>query len=104
LGILTFFKLITIFNVPFIFSFCSLSKIHEKPLVDDNPATDDLSDPNRPQKLGVFYSELYDNEWTDAFDALTNSGYDDKEAIITLRLTLIVRYKFHYNLHVGNFR
>lgn len=66
-----------------------LSKIAGKRLVDDNPAIADLSDPNRPQKLGEFYSELYDNEWTDAFDALTNSGYDEKETIVTLRFTLI---------------
>ncbi|XP_060602788.1 uncharacterized protein LOC132755870 [Ruditapes philippinarum] len=66
-----------------------LSKIVSERLVDDNPAIADLSDPNRPQKLGEFYSELYDNEWTDAFDALTKSGYDDKDAIVTLRLTLI---------------
>ncbi|XP_060602792.1 uncharacterized protein LOC132755875 [Ruditapes philippinarum] len=66
-----------------------LSKVPEQHLVVDNPAIAELSDPNRPQKLGEFYSELYDNEWTDAFDAITMSGYDEKDTIVTLQLTLI---------------
>ena len=33
-------------------------------------------------KLGERYSELYDNEWTDAFEVLTSDlQYDDKAAI-----------------------
>ncbi|KAL3878223.1 hypothetical protein ACJMK2_030590 [Sinanodonta woodiana] len=51
----------------------------------------DLSDPNRPSKLGERYSELFDNEWTNAFEVLTeNFGKDDTEAIDVLRTILLV--------------
>ncbi|WAQ98813.1 hypothetical protein MAR_023186, partial [Mya arenaria] len=45
-------------------------------------------------KLGEVYSELYDNEWTNAFDGLIRSGYDELEAIQTLKLTLLNIYDF----------
>lgn len=60
-------------------------------LTMDNPNVADLSDMNRPTKLGELYSELYDNEWTDAYVSLTKSDYDEKEAIDILRETLFVR-------------
>lgn len=65
-----------------------LSKIAAERLLDNNPAVADLSDPNRPTKLGEFYTELYDNEWTDACEALKAVGYQEETAIETLRLTL----------------
>jgi hypothetical protein len=71
-------------------NYCRLSKVAGDRLTDNNPAIADLSDPNRPTKIGEMYSEVYDNEWTDAFEALTNAGYDEREAIDTLRLTLMV--------------
>jgi hypothetical protein len=49
-----------------------------------------LSDPNRPTKLGEVYSELYDNQWTDAFEALKKAGHEEQFAIETLALTLQV--------------
>ncbi|XP_053400214.1 uncharacterized protein LOC123557872 [Mercenaria mercenaria] len=66
-----------------------LSKFAGDKLVDNNPAITDLSDPNRPTKLGEFYSEIYDNEWTNAFEALVDGDYDEITAIETLRLTLL---------------
>ncbi|XP_052795711.1 uncharacterized protein LOC128228437 isoform X2 [Mya arenaria] len=71
-----------------------LSKIAGDRLTTDNPNITDLSDPNRPLKLGEKYSELYDNEWTDAFDCLTESGYTEDEAIETLYLTLLNVFEF----------
>lgn len=59
-------------------------------LTENNPAIADLSDPNRPTKLGEMYSEMYDNEWTDAFEELEKGGYSEEESIETLRLTLLV--------------
>ncbi|OWF41297.1 uncharacterized protein LOC110462653 [Mizuhopecten yessoensis] len=47
-----------------------LSKIAGSKLVHGNPAITDLSDANRPTKLSERYSELYDNEWTDALEEL----------------------------------
>ena len=42
----------------------------EDKLTKGNPAITDLGDPNRPMKIAEKYSELYDNEWTDAMDYL----------------------------------
>lgn len=67
-----------------------MSKVAGERLVENNPAITDLSDQNRPTKLGEIYSELYDNEWTDALEGLTSDGYDDEFAISTLLLTFIV--------------
>lgn len=39
-------------------------------LTDNNPNIADLSDKNRPVKLAERYCELYDNQWTDAYDVL----------------------------------
>ena len=50
----------------------------------------DLSDSNRPDKLGEQLSDLFDNEWKDAFESLSEGGYTEEEAIQTLRLTLVV--------------
>lgn len=47
---------------------CRLSKIAGAKLTDGNPSITNLSDPNRPMKLGDKFSELYDNEWTDLLD------------------------------------
>ncbi|XP_045205550.2 uncharacterized protein LOC123557873 [Mercenaria mercenaria] len=66
-----------------------LSKMAGQRLVQDNPAIADLSDPNRPTKLGEIYSEIYDNEWTDALEGLLDAGYEEVEAIMTLKLTLM---------------
>ena len=35
-----------------------------------NPNIAELSDPNRPTKVAEAFKELYDNEWTDAFEEL----------------------------------
>jgi hypothetical protein len=72
-------------------NFTRLSKLPANKLTDNNTAITDLSDGNRPTKLGVLYSELYDNEWTDAYDALLKAGYNDDEAITILNLTLKVK-------------
>ncbi|XP_052797143.1 uncharacterized protein LOC128229321 [Mya arenaria] len=72
-----------------------LSKLAGDKLTKDNPNIADLSDRNRPTKLGEMYSELYDNEWTDAFEGLTKGGgYKDEEAIKALRKTLDSAYTF----------
>jgi len=60
----------------------------------NNPAICDLSDQNRPTKLGEMYNELYDNEWTDAFEGLQSAGYTDLETVDTLRMTLEVTVSY----------
>ena len=46
-------------------------------LTNNNPNISDLSDKNRPTKLAERYTELYDNQWTDAFVVLQASHKDD---------------------------
>lgn len=36
----------------------------------NNPSIADLSDRNRPTKLGERFGQLYDNEWSDAHETL----------------------------------
>ena len=48
-------------------------------LTDNNPNIADLSDRNRPTKLAERYTELYDNQWTDAFEIIYNNN--DNETI-----------------------
>ncbi|KAH3833993.1 hypothetical protein DPMN_107311 [Dreissena polymorpha] len=50
-----------------------LSKVVGEKLMKDNSYITDLSDENRPTKIGEVYTKLYDNEWTDAYEALTKS-------------------------------
>lgn len=47
-----------------------LSEIASTRLRANNPNIADLSDQNRATKLGERISELYDNEWTDAFESI----------------------------------
>lgn len=50
-----------------------LSALTSSKLRDNNPNLTDLSDANRPSKIGEMFSELYDNEWTDAYDELSQT-------------------------------
>ncbi|VDI64688.1 Hypothetical predicted protein [Mytilus galloprovincialis] len=70
-----------------------LSQVAGSKLTDGNPAIADLGDPNRPTQLGEKFSELYDNEWTDAMEELGNAG-DEKSNIITLRNIVEKSYDF----------
>ncbi|XP_033731598.1 uncharacterized protein LOC117321241 [Pecten maximus] len=58
-----------------------LSKELGMKLTDNNPAIADLSDPNRAMKIGEKYSELYDNEWTDALDILCADGSNEESNV-----------------------
>lgn len=67
-----------------------LSKLMGQKLTDNNPNIADLSDKNRPTKLAERFTELYDNQWTDAFENL-HSG-DERETISKLLGILLVSY------------
>ena len=62
-------------------------------LADNNPNIADLSDVNRPTNLADKFSMLYDDEWTEAFDALQNipEFQEDEQAIKQLLEILLVR-------------
>ncbi|KAK3588217.1 hypothetical protein CHS0354_000016 [Potamilus streckersoni] len=58
-----------------------MSQVAGAKLAHENPAIADLSNPNRPTKVGEKNSQLYDNEWTEAYTALLkdeNSASDEK--------------------------
>lgn len=59
-------------------------------LTDGNPNIADLSDENRPTKLAEMYSELYDNEWTNAYELFTEDGETEENACSILVKTLCV--------------
>ncbi|XP_053399189.1 uncharacterized protein LOC123556872 [Mercenaria mercenaria] len=65
-----------------------LSSIASSKLRDKNPNITDLSDQNRPTKIAEKMSELYDNQWTDAFDVLEGK-MDERQVIQTLLDTLM---------------
>lgn len=50
-----------------------VSALASAKLTDGNANIADLSDENRPTKLAEQFSELYDNEWTDAFERILKS-------------------------------
>ncbi|XP_062586427.1 uncharacterized protein LOC134248029 [Saccostrea cucullata] len=64
-----------------------LSVIAGSKLTYNNPAISDLSDVNRPQKIGEKFNELYDNQWTDSVDILSET-MDEKEAVLKIRAVL----------------
>ena len=61
-----------------------LSQAASRSLMFNNPSIADLSDKNRPTKLGERFEQLYDNEWTDAFETLKSSLPSEKEVFIVL--------------------
>ena len=72
------------------FAFFRLSKLTSDKLTADNPNIADLSDPNRPTKLVEMMSELYDNQWSDAFEALQTLKNNDKLVVKILLQTFMV--------------
>jgi hypothetical protein len=61
-------------------------------LTDSNPNVTDLSDRHRPTKLAEKYAELYDNQWTDAFDVLDKT-FPSEENIINILLNILLVIK-----------
>ena len=55
-----------------------LSAVAGTKLKYNNPGITDLSDDNRPNKLAEKFSELYDNEWTAAFEVIESTKEMDK--------------------------
>lgn len=66
-----------------------MSKVHGANLTEDFADLSDLSDGNRPTKLAARYMELYDSEWTDAFENL-DKELPDKDVVKCLLETLMV--------------
>lgn len=63
-------------------------------LRDNNPHIADLNDTNRPTKLAEMFSELYDNEWTNAF-AIMENRLSDRHIIgvlLDIIMVLLIAY------------
>lgn len=59
-------------------------------LTDNNPNIADLSDKNRPTKLAERYAEIYDNEWTNAFETYQQGDEDEDEKIVSLLINILI--------------
>ncbi|KAK3577654.1 hypothetical protein CHS0354_018278 [Potamilus streckersoni] len=70
-----------------------LSKIARERLTHENTNISDLNDANRPIKLAENYSELYDNEWTDAFGELISRNLTGKAAVGKLLDMIMVSFR-----------
>lgn len=68
-----------------------LSAMAGAKLTDGNANIADLSDKNRPTKLAEQFSELYDNEWTDAFGNLTHSGKHSEEESCKVLVSILCK-------------
>jgi hypothetical protein len=73
--------------------FYRLSELASSRLRHNNPDIADLSDENRATKLAEKLSELYDNEWTDLFEA-TKTKCKDEDRCIAEGLRDILKVKY----------
>ncbi|XP_071126446.1 uncharacterized protein [Mytilus edulis] len=62
-------------------------------LTNNNPGIANLGDDNRPSKISERFSELYDNHWTDAMEALDGHKFQEREGIEMLLEVLNAIYK-----------
>lgn len=59
----------------------------------NNPNIADLSDKNRPTKIGERFEQLFDNEWSEAHETL-KSTISEREIYIILIEIVKVSYLF----------
>lgn len=79
-----------------------LSELAGRKLLDNNPNIADLSTEIRPTKIGENFMQVYDNEWTDAFEELGQNGQDDKQCIDSLLKILKEAFE-HTEIKAKNF-
>ncbi|XP_060600428.1 uncharacterized protein LOC132753897 isoform X3 [Ruditapes philippinarum] len=66
-----------------------LSAIISNRVRDNNPDIVDLSDPNRPEKIAGMYSELYSNQWTDAYEVLESTFKNNENKIFQFLVDIL---------------
>lgn len=71
-----------------------LSSFASKQLTEGNAAFTDLSDKNRPTKIGERFGLIFDDEWSEAFEELTGGGMDDQSVISNL--LQIIQHGYEY--------
>lgn len=75
-----------------------LSKLMGNRLTDNNPNIADLSDNNRPTKIAERFTELYDNQWSDAFEYINTYFQSETKTIeILLCILKVIFIAFHFN-------
>nr|XP_022326866.1 uncharacterized protein LOC111126475 isoform X2 [Crassostrea virginica] len=79
-----------------------ISEIAGARLKSNNPAIADLSDQNRPSKLAEKFSELYDNEWTDATEELKRAIKHKEKSEEELDI-IIIRYLYNFTKTAYNY-
>lgn len=70
---------------------------------NDDQDIADLSDLNKPTKIGERFSELFDNEWTDAFEEIYLRNYESRIRFLLLIMEvsifiILVYYGDNYNI------
>jgi len=78
--------------------------------VHKNPNIVDLSDKNRPTKLAEVFGEIYDNEWTDAFEFFdgepktsSKSGeetHDSVDKLLNILKVIVSLLRVMYTVHM----
>lgn len=66
-----------------------------------NTSIADLGDKYRPTRIAELYSELYDNEWTEAVDDLVNTKWSEDQIVRHLFIILQVTTKLHASYCIG---
>ena len=70
-----------------------LSSFASKQLTEGNAAFTDLSDKNRPTKIGEKFGLIFDDEWSEVFEELKDKGMNDEIVICKLQQIVQVRKK-----------
>ena len=78
------------FILLFVLCFCRLSRFASDQMSAGNPNIADLSDKNRPTKIGEHFAELYDNEWSDAFESLSDLYKDQEDKAIQQLIDVVL--------------
>ncbi|KAK3100675.1 hypothetical protein FSP39_023643 [Pinctada imbricata] len=78
-----------------------LSRFASNQLTEGNPNIADLSDAHRPTKVGEMFGQLYDDEWSEAFEALKppQEGEEEEDEVcvdVLMTLQKIVMKAFEY--------
>lgn len=72
-----------------------LSSFASKQLLAGNPNMADLSDKNRPTKIGEKFGLLFDEEWSEAFESFNEKlGYPEEECLRVLSKILRLAFDF----------
>ncbi|XP_063413723.1 girdin-like isoform X3 [Mytilus trossulus] len=77
-----------------------LSKAMGNNLSDGNPTVANLSDPFRPEKMAEKFSQLYDDEWTSAFEVLTSMFSMDEKMAADCLLN-VAKESYHFCLRLA---